>query len=80
MIEFYALIFVCSLSGSCVELREQYISIESCKADKEQLSKIYKTDIIYCSKGNITDDRWKAPDFGLHIDHRTSGKLGKRLK
>ncbi len=77
MPEFYAIIVICGLLGPCGQVREQYISIESCKADKEQLSKIYKTDIIYCIKGNITDDRWKAPDFALHIDHPNGMQFSK---
>lgn len=62
--DIFALIFVCSLTGECVEIRDrigEYRSVAECKLDIPNLQKTYNTTMITCENGNMILDDYKHP-------------------
>lgn len=62
--DIFALIFVCSISGECIEIRDRigaYRSVAECKLDIVNLQKSYKTNMITCHNGDILEEEYEKP-------------------
>ena len=70
MPEFYAIIVICGLLGPCGQAREQYLNLQSCESDKQQLAMVYgagknKTVYVTCHEGDIIVDEPILPSWSL---------------